>query len=408
MCLYSNSASGNRRNKGYGPRTIVSVISSIIVKTVFMKKSEIRHTEEMIQIEVDAAYLYNRLADAEDNPTISDAYRRLAAIEQTHVDKAVVKANLEGIPVKSPAPSWRAKMLNRLGKMLGYEYVTGTLMDTEKSISNAIVTQKTIKGLPITGAESRHVQILESIRIADKKVPGDKLSQIEGKHRNIGGNALRAAVLGANDGLVSNMSLIMGVAGATAGGKEVMVAGIAGLLAGAISMSLGEWISVKSSQELYERQIAVEMDELENEPEEEIKELTLLYMAKGIPEQEASKLASEAMQDESHAKQILIREELGINPEDLKGSAMEAAITSFILFAIGAILPLIPFFFTSNNTAIISSLVVSTFGLFLIGTAITLFTGKSIWYSGTRQVIFGLIAAAVTFGIGKIIGVSIA
>ena len=158
----------------------------------------------------------------------------------------------------------------------------------------------------------------------------------------------------------------------------------------------------------YERQIAVEMEEMENEPDEEIRELTLLYMAKGISEEEANRIAKEAMQDESQGKQVLIREELGINPEELQGSAMEAALTSFFLFAIGAILPLLPFFFLTGIPGIIVSMAASTVGLFIIGSAITLFTGRSIWYSGFRQVLFGLIAAAITFGIGKIIGVSIA
>jgi predicted membrane protein (TIGR00267 family) len=173
-------------------------------------------------------------------------------------------------------------------------------------------------------------------------------------------------------------------------------------------MSLGEWISVKSSQELYENQMELEMDELENNPEGEKRELALIYMAKGIPETQAKEMANEIMQDKTLAHQILIKEELGINPEELHGSAMEAAVYSFILFAIGAIIPLLPFLFLTGNTAIIVCVIVSACGLFLIGAAITLFTGKNIWYSGFRQVLFGLAAAAITFGIGKLIGVSIA
>ena len=130
-------------------------------------------------------------------------------------------------------------------------------------------------------------------------------------------------------------------------------------------------------------------------------------MSKGIPEEQARKMASDIMKNKDHAHQVLIKEELGINAEDLKGSAMEAAISSFILFAIGAILPVIPFFFLGGYEAVILSTILSGLGLFIIGAAITLFTGKSVWYSGFRQVLFGLIAAAITFGIGKIIGVSI-
>jgi len=230
---------------------------------------------------------------------------------------------------------------------------------------------------------------------------GEQLGRIEGKHKSVGGNALRAAVLGANDGLVSNMSLVMGVAGATQGDQGV-------LLAGALSMALGEWISVKSSQELYERQMALEMTELETNPEGERKELALIYMAKGISEAEADRLSTELMSDTGKAHAMLVKEELGINAEELQGSAWEAAITSFFLFAIGAILPVLPFFWLGGMQAIAISVGLSAIGLFVIGSAITLFTGRSIWFSGMRQVLFGLAAAAVTFGIGKLIGVNVA
>ncbi|HQS05892.1 MAG TPA: VIT1/CCC1 transporter family protein, partial [Daejeonella sp.] len=168
-----------------------------------------------------------------------------------------------------------------------------------------------------------------------------------------------------------------------------------------------EWISVKSSQELYENQIQLEMEELETNPEGEEKELALIYISKGIPESQARSMAKDIISDKDRAHEMLIQEELGINVEDLKGSAMEAAITSFLLFAIGAIIPVIPFFFLSGINAVLLSAGFSAMGLFLIGAAITLFTGKSIWFSGFRQVFFGLAAAAITYGIGTIIGVSL-
>jgi VIT1/CCC1 family predicted Fe2+/Mn2+ transporter len=199
----------------------------------------------------------------------------------------------------------------------------------------------------------------------------------------------------------------MGIAGATNGQKEVLLTGIAGLLAGALSMALGEWISVKSSLELYENQMQLEMDELETNPEGEEKELALIYMAKGIPEAQARQMAAEIMQNKDHAHEVLIKEELGINPDDLKGSAMEAAVASFVFFAFGAIIPVIPFFFFGGMKAVLVSTLMSACGLFVIGGSITLFTGKSLWYSGFRQVLFGLLAAAITFGIGKLIGVSV-
>ena len=184
--------------------------------------------------------------------------------------------------------------------------------------------------------------------------------------------------------------------------------GLDGLLAGALSMALGEWISVKSSQELYENQMQLELEELEANPESEQKEIALIYQAKGIPELQANTMAVEIMKDKNQAHEILVKEELGINAEDLKGSAVEAAVFSFILFAVGAVIPVLPFMFTQGMLAVGISVSVSAIGLFLIGSAITLFTGKNLWFSGLRQVVFGLAAAAVTFGIGKLIGVSIA
>lgn len=359
-----------------------------------------------LQTEVDASFLYSRLAEVEEDTTIANVFRQMSDIEKGHAEAFLKKLNTGSLVL--PSPSFRARTLDRIGKVFGYDYVLGVLMDTEKSISNALINAKKQNGLSITGAETNHVKILRSLLDNESKVTGTNLAKFESRHRSVGGNALRAAVLGGNDGLVSNFSLVMGIAGATAGQSGVLLAGVAGLLAGALSMALGEWISVKSSQELYENQMQLEKEEIETNPEGEERELALIYMAKGIPEGQARSIAARIMLDTTHAHQVLVREELGINPEELKGSAMEAAIYSFILFAIGAVIPVLPFFFTSGTQAIVISVLCSAAGLFLIGSAITLFTGKSIWFSGFRQVVFGLFAAAITFGIGKLIGVSLA
>ncbi|MBS1552437.1 MAG: VIT1/CCC1 transporter family protein [Bacteroidetes bacterium] len=358
-----------------------------------------------IQTEIDASYLYGKLAAQESDPTIANVYRQMSEIESDHAQAFAKKENLSSENLMKP--SWRAKTLNNIGRIFGYDYVLGALMDTEKSISNAVITAKQKNKKELTGKESNHVTILRTILEKEKKVTGIQLSKFESRHRSVGGNAIRAAVLGGNDGLVSNFSLVMGIAGATAGQEGVLLAGLAGLLAGALSMALGEWISVKSSQELYENQMQIEMDELETNPEGEAKELALIYIAKGIPEEQAYKMSDEIMKDKTHAHDILVKEELGINAEELKGSAVEAAIYSFILFSIGAVIPVIPFMFTNGMKAIAISVSMSAAGLFLIGAAITLFTGKNVCYSGFRQVFFGLAAAAVTFGIGKLIGVSV-
>jgi len=359
-----------------------------------------------IQTEIDASFLYHKLAENETDPTIANVFRQMSEIEKGHAEAFARKENISAENLMRP--SWRARTLNTIGRIFGYDYVLGSLMDTEKSISNAVINTKKKNRMEITGTENNHVTILRSILEKEEKVTGTQLSKFERKHRSVGGNAIRAAVLGGNDGLVSNFSLIMGIAGATAGQEGVLLAGLAGLLAGALSMSLGEWISVKSSQELYENQMQIEMEELETNPEGEMKELALIYIAKGIPEDQAHEMAEEIMKDKDRAHDVLVREELGINAEELKGSAVEAAVYSFILFAIGAIIPVIPFFFTSGMKAVLISVALSTVGLFLIGAAITLFTGKNVWLSGIRQVLFGLAAAAITFGIGKLIGVSVA
>lgn len=359
-----------------------------------------------LQTEVDACFLYKRLAEVEEDTTVANVFRQMSDIEKGHAEAFLKKLNTGSLVL--PSPSLRARTLDRIGKIFGYDYVLGVLMDTEKSISNAVIHAKKQNGAIITGSETNHVKILRSLLDSESKVTGSNLAKFESKHRSVGGNALRAAVLGGNDGLVSNFSLVMGIAGATSGQSGVLLAGVAGLLAGALSMALGEWISVKSSQELYENQMQLEKEEIETNPEGEERELALIYMAKGIPEEQAHKMASEIMQNTAHAHEVLVKEELGINPEELKGSAMEAAAYSFVLFAIGAIIPVLPFFFTKGATAIVISVACSAGGLFLIGSAITLFTGKSVWYSGFRQVIFGLVAAAITFGIGKLIGVSLA
>lgn len=358
-----------------------------------------------IQTEVDAGFLYRKLAENEEDKNVADIFRQMSDIESGHAEAFLKKMNLSANQM--PSPSFRAKTLNRIGKIFGYDYVLGVLMDTEKSLSNSMINLKKQTQKPITGAEVNHVKVLRNI-IEQSKISGSTIARFESRHRSVGGNALRAAVLGGNDGLVSNFSLVMGVAGATAGQDGVLLAGLAGLLAGALSMALGEWISVKSSQELYENQMQIEMEELETNPENEMKELELIYRAKGIPGEQAKEMAAEILKNPEHAHDILVKEELGINAEELKGSAFEAALYSFFLFAIGAIIPVFPFMFLSGTNAILLSAGASAVGLFIIGAAITLFTGRSIWFSGFRQVIFGLAAAAITFGIGKLIGVSVA
>jgi VIT1/CCC1 family predicted Fe2+/Mn2+ transporter len=214
--------------------------------------------------------------------------------------------------------------------------------------------------------------------------------------------------LGANDGLVSNLSLVMGVAGAELSESAILITGLAGLLAGATSMAMGEWLSMQSARELYQHQIAIEARELAAVPEEEQEELALIYTAKGLPENEAQVLAARLVANEATALDALSREELGIDPEQLGGSAWVAASISFLLFSIGAVVPVAPFTLPTGSAAVFLSIMLSAVALFLIGAGITLLTGRSVLFSGTRQVMIGLAAASLTYGIGRVLGVTLA
>lgn len=359
--------------------------------------------EAAIQTEIDSAFLYGEIAKMQEDVELQKFYRRMSDIEGWHRDHMSAEIKKKYPQFELPPPSLRAKILLWLGKNVGQNIILNSLMDTEKAIAKSEISKKTRQGISLQNNETRHVEILQSL----KKMSGTNIGKVESRHNSIGGNALRAAVLGANDGLVSNMSLVMGVAGATSEGNSVLIAGTAGLLAGAISMSLGEWISVKSSQELYEKQMELEATEIELNPAEEQLELELLYRTKGLSEVEAKKVAAEIILDPDKAKSILVKEELNIDLDELDSSPWVAAGASFLLFIIGAIIPLFPYFFTDGSPAIVYSLIASSIGLFILGAGITLITGKSFLYSGIRQVLFGLAAGGVTFAIGKMIGVSL-
>ncbi|MBV8492465.1 MAG: VIT1/CCC1 transporter family protein, partial [Alphaproteobacteria bacterium] len=258
-------------------------------------------------------------------------------------------------------------------------------------------------GLP--GAKRSHARVLAAMA-GSGGLAGGSLARLEGRHR-LGGNALRAAVLGANDGLVSNLSLVMGVAGAAVSEKTILLTGLAGLVAGACSMAMGEWLSVNSARELAQKQIAIEKSELEYAPEEEIEEIALIYEAKGLPRAQAEALAREMMANKDTALDTLVREELGIDPDELGGSAWTAAISSFLLFSVGAVFPVAPFLFLQGRIAVIASLVASGVALALIGAGTSLFTGRGIAFSAFRQLVIGYVAAAITYAIGMLAGVTL-
>ncbi|WP_101296093.1 VIT1/CCC1 transporter family protein [Halegenticoccus soli] len=361
------------------------------------------------QDEIDSATVYEAMASAESQPQLAEVYQRLAATEREHAEFWAEKLRETGAERSTPQPSWRARVLAWLAGHFGPDVVAPTMRAGEATGGAGYATQPEVEGTGIAADERSHDRLLAAISEAPGRgAEGNVLARLEGRHRATSGNALRAAVLGANDGLVSNLSLVMGVAGAALDATAILITGLAGLLAGAGSMAMGEWLSVQSSRELYQRQIDIEAAELAEVPEEEEEELALIYEAKGLSRDQAEQLAERLVADEATALDTLAREELGIDPEELGGSAWEAAGASFILFALGAIVPVIPFFAFTGITAVGTSLLLSAIALFLVGGAITVLTGRSVLYSGARQVVIGLAAAGLTYGVGTLIGVSLA
>lgn len=225
------------------------------------------------------------------------------------------------------------------------------------------------------------------------------VEEIGARHKMSHANNLRAAVFGVNDGLVSNASLILGMMGAHSNPGTVIVAGIAGLLAGAFSMAAGEFVSVRSQRDLFEYQIELEREELEMYPEAETAELALIYQARGLDKDHAEKLAKALMENPAHALDTLARDELGINPNDLV-SPWGAAISSFLSFVLGAFLPMIPYVIDKHSHHLPSVITLTAGGLFVIGMLISLFTGRNGLKGGLRMLLIGLSAGAATYLIG--------
>jgi VIT1/CCC1 family predicted Fe2+/Mn2+ transporter len=222
-------------------------------------------------------------------------------------------------------------------------------------------------------------------------------------HRNLQGGGARAAVFGISDGLVSNVALILGMAGAHASPGSVRLAGVAGLIAGSFSMAAGEYVSMRAQSELMRRELDVEREAIHHDPEVERKELAAIYESRGLESELAEELSARMMRDPDLALETHAREELGINPS-ATGRPFEAASASFVTFAVGAFVPLLPWLLTSGTTATVWSVVLGALGAFAVGAALSLFTGRSWLFSATRQLAILGVAAGVTYGVGHLIG----
>jgi VIT1/CCC1 family predicted Fe2+/Mn2+ transporter len=371
------------------------------------KKDLARYRSNM-QSEVESAALYRAMQSAEKNPQVADVYGRLAAVEEGHAEFWHKRLVAAGIAAALPKPGLRSRALIWIARRFGPDTVLPVVATLESMDRDVYDQQAESKGTAMPAQERSHARLLTELT-GRRNIAwnGALFSRLEGRHGAGGGNALRAAILGANDGLVSNLSLVMGVAGAAFSAQTVLVTGLAGLLAGCCSMAMGEWLSVQGARELYAKQIATEEDELAEFPEEEKEELILIYRAKGLPLDEARSIAERLMAKKDAALNSLVREELGINPDDLGGSAWAAAASSFSVFMVGAIIPVLPFLFFEGMTAVAVSAAASAVALFIIGSVTSLFTARGAWFSGLRQLLIGAAAAAVTYGAGHLFGVAV-
>jgi VIT1/CCC1 family predicted Fe2+/Mn2+ transporter len=335
--------------------------------------------------EKESAYLYRVLAEAEP------AADRRTLFAQLAIEAEKQAAIWEGQARKSGAtpalvyvPSWRARLVARLVRRLGPERM------------RAVLAAMKVRGMSIySDTEAEH------------SMP-TSIEEVGRRHRATGASSLRAAVFGVNDGLVSNASLILGVAGATGVSQHtefIVISGVAGLLAGACSMAAGEYVSIRSQREMFERQISMERDELKQYPVEEAAELALIYEARGLEKEDAARMATRIVANPERALDTLAREELGLDPGAL-GSPWLASASSFAAFALGALVPLAPFLISSGQPALLAAVAVTAASLFAVGSAISLFTGKSALWSGARMLLIGSGAAAITFLIGHLLGVN--
>jgi len=334
--------------------------------------------------EKQSAWLYRVVADREEDETKSRMFRALAGAAEEQAEILLGDIEKEGRPPPRFEPSTRARLVAFLARRIGPRRM-----------------QPMLAALKVRG-----LSVYQGSALVGHPMPVSS-SDLGERHRSTGrGGSLRAAVFGLNDGLVSNTCLILGVAGASDSTALITTTGIAGLLAGAFSMAAGEWVSVRSQRELYERQIGEEREELARYPEEEAEELALIYGARGMPIEEARTLARKVLEDPVQALATLSREELGLNPDDL-GSPWRAAIYSFAAFGAGALIPLIPFFCGAGQSGIALAILLAALSLLAVGGILSLFSGRSFWLGSLRMLAIGAAAGGATYGIGRWIGVSV-
>src|SRR6266702_7408751 len=331
--------------------------------------------------ETRSAYLYRVIAEVERGSPRSQLFQKLEHDAEAQAAIWAKNAGLASVPAF--IPDLRTRIVAGLVRRYGPRAMRG------------ILAAMKVRGLSVYS------------HAAPGHPAPTSADEVGKRHRGIsGGGNLRAAVFGINDGLVSNASLIFGVAGANPDAAVVLLTGVAGLTAGAFAMAAGEFVSVRSQRELFEYQIGLEREELAEYPDAEAQELALIYKAKGLSGSEAQRVAKKLVSDPEHALDTLAREELGLNPDEL-GSPWGAAVSSLLSFAVGAAVPLLPFVFGAGARALPISALLTGLALFGVGATLSLFTGRAAVASGARMLLLGGLAVAVTFGVGKLFGVSL-
>ena len=355
------------------------------------------HWRELLAAEREASALYDRLADAETGER-AGILRELAAMERKHAAHWESRLREAGQPVPPPrGVGLRTRLLVAGARLLSTDRVLPLIERAERA--DAGVYDADPDAAPGMADDERG----HAIRLAAMRSGG-----VVGReqHRVDRSGALRAAIFGVSDGLVSNTALVMGFAGSGLERGAVLLAGIAGLLAGSFSMAAGEYVSMSGQREMFEREIALEALELEEHPEEELEELVLLYRAKGLTEAQAREVATQIMTDRKVALDTLVREELGLDPDAL-GSPWSAAGSSLLAFAAGAFVVVLPYLLTSGTPALVTAIALSGLAMIAIGAGIGTLNRRSRWRSALRQVLAGGLAAAVTYLAGTLLGTAV-
>lgn len=365
--------------------------------------ADVERYRQNYMVEMDGIALYRSMAAAERDSQRAAIFEKLAQNEERHAQRWAKLIQSGGGSVPAHKPSSRVRLLGWLARQFGTRRVVPIISNMEARDEPGYMRQPEAAGLP--AEERAHSRTL--LAMEGKTSGHDSIAGAERWHTTATGGALRAAVFGINDGLLSNFSLVMGFAGAEAKPEYIILAGVAGLLAGSFSMAAGEYVSMRAQREVFEQQIAIEKEELEMSPREEEEELSLIYQAKGIPEHEASRLANRIIQNPKTAIDTLAREELGLDPAGL-GSPWTAATSSFIAFVLGAFVPVAPYLLTSGTAAWLASAALSFCALFSVGAVLSIFTSRGPLWSGARMLGIGLLVSAITYSVGWLLGISVA